>query len=331
MMGAATAAAPMFTFTEEHRALREVLRDYFADDPSWAGLLSDVGADAILFDRADATPIDVAILAEEAGAALFGGPIVPALLASGCADALGVTERLAPVRDGALGVAANVVGAEPVWNAEGGCLILLTGPGSVALLDSAGDGVRITALNGLDPTRPLGRVRAGGASAIAALRGPAADSQLAGICPLVELAIAAELLGVAQRVLDGTVEYVRQRVQFGRTIGSFQAVKHRMADLYGAVELARSAVYGAAWGLTAAPADEQTAIDLAIAGALSRDTALTATRAAIQLHGGIAITWEHWAHRYLRRANAVVSLTGSAGGYRSRLADLVDRRDAHHG
>ncbi len=142
-----------------------------------------------------------------------------------------------------------------------------------------------------------------------------------------DLVTAAELLGVAQHAFDGTVEYVSKRVQFGRTIGSFQAVKHRLVDLLTAVELARSAVYGAAWGLARGQDDLQTDIDLATAGLLTRRAALSVGKATIQLHGGIAITWEHWAHRYFRRAHAVVALTGTAGGYARTLADLIDRRD----
>ncbi|ORA65912.1 acyl-CoA dehydrogenase [Mycolicibacterium insubricum] len=140
---------------------------------------------------------------------------------------------------------------------------------------------------------------------------------------------AAELLGAAQHVLDGTVGYVDKRVQFGRTIGSFQAVKHRLVDLLAAVELTRSAVYGAAWRLTDDPGSPGTDIDLAVAAVLSRQTALAVTKAAVQLHGGIAITWEHWAHRYLRRANSTVALTGSPSAWRQRLADLIDRRDGY--
>ncbi|MCV7086173.1 acyl-CoA dehydrogenase [Mycolicibacter hiberniae] len=142
-----------------------------------------------------------------------------------------------------------------------------------------------------------------------------------------DLVLSAELLGVAQRVLDGTVDYVSRRVQFGRTIGSFQAVKHRLADMLAQVELTRSAVYGAAWQLGDGPVTVQAEVDLAVAAALARQTAVEATKAAVQLHGGIGITWEHWAHRYLRRAHAVIALTGAASRHRGRLAGLIDSRD----
>nr|PZN17348.1 MAG: acyl-CoA dehydrogenase [Mycolicibacterium hassiacum] len=146
-----------------------------------------------------------------------------------------------------------------------------------------------------------------------------------------DLITAAELLGVAQHALDGTVDYVGKRVQFGRTIGSFQAVKHRLVDLLAAVELTRSAVYGAAWAMATAPDDVHTDIDLTCAGLLARRTALAVVKATIQLHGGIAITWEHWAHRYFRRAHSVVGMTGSTAAYARRLADLIDLRDGADG
>ena len=336
--------APLFAFTEEHDALRGTLRDFFADESgadSWRRLLTEVGADEIIFAAGDsgATAIDLAILAEEAGAVLFGGPLVSAVAVAGDAPGLDavragartpalaatVTAQTGPtliVEDGA--VCGDV---EPVWDLRENAVVLadavIDGEPALVLFDSAMDGVSSTGLKALDLSRPLGRI-AGRATVLAVF------DDYAAVRRRVELALAAELLGVAQHVLDATVEYVDHRVQFGRTIGSFQAIKHRLADLLSAVELTRSAVYGAAWALTDAPENLDTEVDLAIAGVLARDTATTLTRAAVQLHGGIAMTWEHWAHRYLRRAHAVVALAGTAAQHRQRMADLVDLRDGHH-
>ena len=317
--------------SEEQQALRDVLRSFFAggDTATWQRLMSDIGADALIFDvgQPDCTPVELAILAEEAGAALFDGPLVPSVIAG----AVGDETLLAPLRDGTRTVGATVtpvtdltvhggtvdVVAEPVWGGAGASQVIVTGPASIAWLDA--ESVTSTPLSGLDLSREFTRIAAQSVRPRNLLQGKEAESASATAAQLTSLAISAELLGVAQHAFDHTVDYLRTRVQFGRTIGSFQAIKHRLADLLCAVELARSAVYGSAGNL-----DD---LDLAVAATLTRDAALSVTRAAVQLHGGIAITWEHWAHRYLRRAHAVTALTGSAAQHRRLLADLIDRRD----
>ncbi|MED5812616.1 acyl-CoA dehydrogenase family protein [Mycolicibacterium sp. 050232] len=341
-----------FAFTEEHTTLRDVLGDFFADanESGWRRLMSDVGADEIVFDTsalnasgASATAVDLAILAEQAGAALFGGPLLPSVAVGVLAARVGDPALVAPLREGTRTAAAAVkahmtsdpsggidVTVAPVWTAGGADIAVLSGtlagaPAVALFTDGAGT---LEELDGLDLSRPLGRFIARGVQPAVLLQGEEATAAIAATARQTDLVISAELLGVAQQVLDSTVEYVDKRVQFGRTIGSFQAVKHRLVDLLAAVELTRSAVYGAAWRLTGEP-QLGTDIDLAVAGLLSRQTALAVTKAAVQLHGGIAITWEHWAHRYLRRANSVVALTGSPTEYRRRLAHLIDRRDGY--
>jgi alkylation response protein AidB-like acyl-CoA dehydrogenase len=315
--------------TPEQLALRDVLRSFFVADPAptWQRLLSELGLDTVVFDAgapgSDATPVDLAILAEEAGAALFDGPLVPSVLAG----VLGADhpDLVARLRDGTATVASTVIPvdvtvrdgrvdatAEPVWGSVDSAQAVILGASAAAWLSLAD--VDVTPLAGIDLTREFSRVTARGVTPLAVWEPIPAQAQR-----LTSLVISAELLGIAQHAFDATVEYVRTRVQFGRTIGSFQAIKHRLADLYAALELARSAVYGAAIDLND--------LDLAVAAALTRDTALSVTKAAVQLHGGIAITWEHWAHRYLRRAHAVVVLTGSAAEHHRRLADLIDQRD----
>lgn len=327
-----------FRFTDEHDALRRVLRDYLAADPppAWQRLLADIGADDILLGT-DSTTIDLAILAEETGRALYSGPVVSTAAAGalpGAAELLSgdVTVAVAPSLTGwgadDITVRTAPSGAvctgtiEPVWEASGTPRVLavatLDGEPAVLLLEAA----PVRPLAGLDPTRALATLTVDTAPVTVLHHGLTAEQALAAARRRTELVLAAELLGVAQHAFEHTVDYVRSRVQFGRTIGSFQAVKHRLADLLVAVELTRSAVYGAAWQL-ADPDSPRAELDLAVAAALSRQTAVDVTRAAVQLHGGIAITWEHWAHRYLRRAHAVSAVTGSAAHHRDRLATLL--------
>ncbi|WP_067721313.1 acyl-CoA dehydrogenase family protein [Nocardia yamanashiensis] len=356
---------PVFAFTEEHAALRGVLRRFFETAEAtrnpgygWRRLLSDLGVEDIIFARPGetvATPVDLAILAEEAGGALYPGPLLataalgPVLagaagesgtpaVGSGSwpgialsADFLGAARDVSPGISGSDGVRLSGV-VEPVLNLDGagliGCPALINGAPALAVLRADAPGVTITELSALDPSQPLGRIECRAVTPESVILDGA---DLEAVRRRAHLVVAAELLGVAQRSFDRTVEYVSRRVQFGRTIGSFQAIKHRLADLVTQVELTRSAVYGAAWQLTVAPTDPRTERDLAVAGALASGTATAVAKEAVQLHGGIAITWEHRAHRYLRRAHQTAAFTGGASAYRHRLAVLIDLEEKRHG
>ncbi|MFE4217950.1 acyl-CoA dehydrogenase family protein [Streptomyces sp. NPDC056844] len=131
-------------------------------------------------------------------------------------------------------------------------------------------------------------------------------------------ALAAEQAGAAGRCLELTVEYARQRVQFGRPIGSFQAVKHRLADAYVLVESARSAALGAAFAADEDPGALPRAA--AVAKSVCSEAFSAVAGETIQLHGGIGVTWEHDAHRYFKRAHGSGELLGSPARHRARLA-----------
>ncbi|CAM3095510.1 acyl-CoA dehydrogenase family protein [Mycobacterium intermedium] len=340
----------MFEFTAEQDALREVLREYFAATATldgrlrWRRLLTEVGADDILLggDESDSTATELSILAEEAGAALSGAAVVSAAALAPLLDDDDWASVAAPVRRGQHGVSAaiSLTGfgepqhpadgtAQPLWDFDDDALVVLDDhlDGEPVIIAFAGATLGLQRLSGLDPSRSLGRITRRDSPPLLMRAGAAAVDALRAIRRRADLVISAELLGVSQWALDATVEYVGQRVQFGRTVGSFQAIKHRLADLLAQVELARSAVYGAAWQLEYRPSAAQTDVDLAVAAVLAREAALDVTKAAVQLHGGIGITWEHWAHRYLRRAHSVIALTGAPGLHRRRLAALVDARD----
>ncbi|MEU6498986.1 acyl-CoA dehydrogenase family protein [Streptomyces californicus] len=175
-------------------------------------------------------------------------------------------------------------------------------------------GVVRTRLTALDETRPLARVELREAPAELLGADDTADvaGALAATGRTVAALLAAEAVGTAASALERTVEYVKTREQFGRPVGSFQAVKHRIADLYVRVEAARSAAYHAARDPEAGP--------LALAQAL--EAARITTGEAIQLHGGIGFTWEHVAHRYFKRAAGDELLFGPV----HRLRDHAARR-----
>ena len=133
--------------------------------------------------------------------------------------------------------------------------------------------------------------------------------------------LAAEQAGGSQRVLDMAVAYAAERVQFGRIIGTFQAIKHKCADMLMEVELAKTAAYNALW--TAAEAPEELPEAAAIAKAFCSEAYVSAASENIQIHGGMGFTYEHPAHLYLRRAKSSELLFGVPSVWRERLAVVV--------
>jgi alkylation response protein AidB-like acyl-CoA dehydrogenase len=134
--------------------------------------------------------------------------------------------------------------------------------------------------------------------------------------------MASEQLGVAQWCLETTVAYLGERRQFGRVVGGFQALKHRLADLYVLVEQAGAAARYAA--VTTAEGDPDAEVATSVAQAYCSDVAVRAAEECVQLHGGLGMTWEHPAHLYLKRAKADQIGLGTASAHRARLAELVD-------
>jgi alkylation response protein AidB-like acyl-CoA dehydrogenase len=135
------------------------------------------------------------------------------------------------------------------------------------------------------------------------------------------IGLCAEMVGCAQRVLDMCVDYAKQRIQFGRPIGSFQAIQHKCADMLLVIESARSAAYAAAW---AASQDKQdTALLSSIAKAYASDASRFVAGEGIQIHGGMGFTWEHDVHLYFKRAKADEFNFGDANYHRGRVAQLL--------
>ncbi|WP_406497162.1 acyl-CoA/acyl-ACP dehydrogenase [Streptomyces sp. NBC_01604] len=198
-----------------------------------------------------------------------------------------------------------------------------TGPGLFAV-DATSPGVTRTRLDTLDPTRRLGRVDLDGAPAVRVGPDDGPGAATAFLCTALDLAVvalAAEQVGGAQACLDAAVAYAKVRVQFGRPIGSFQAVKHKCADMLLAVEAARSATRHAA--SVAAEDRAELSVAAALAGAYCSEAYTHAAKENIQIHGGIGYTWEHDAHLYLKRAKSSEQLFGAPEAHRARLADLV--------
>jgi alkylation response protein AidB-like acyl-CoA dehydrogenase len=167
-------------------------------------------------------------------------------------------------------------------------------------------------LDTIDATRRFARVRADGGEPLGGAPGDAMDR--------VAAAVAAELVGVAQRTMEMAVDYARERKQFGRPIGSYQAVSHQCAEMLLQTEGARSTTYWAGWCADAEP--ETLPLAASMAKAYASDAGWNVTASALQVHGGIGFTWEHDLHFFLKRAKADGQLYGTAREHRERVAEL---------
>jgi len=185
--------------------------------------------------------------------------------------------------------------------------------------------VRVDPVDALDPSRPLARVALDGVR-IGADRslgepGPATAAAVRRAVEVATTALAVETVGAAQAIFDITLAYAKQREQFGAPIGSFQAIKHKFADMLVALERARATSYFAA--LTIAEDDDRRALATSTAKAAAGDCAALLAKEGIQIHGGIGYTWEHDMHLYVRRVKSSSLLFGNAAQHRARVADLI--------
>jgi alkylation response protein AidB-like acyl-CoA dehydrogenase len=266
---------------------------------------------------ADGGVPDLVVVVEELGAAVLPGAFVPTAIASAvlvtagdqhtrgtllpglaegrCTAAIALDADVA-VADGT--VSGTVPAALSAGVAD---LLLLPAGDDVVVVDLGRDGVVVEIPRNLDPTRRSARVTLSGAPAVVL---PGARAALRDSARVV---LAAEAVGVARQCTHLAAEYAKVRKQFGRTIATFQAVKHHCANMLVAAELATAAVWDAARAAEADD-DEQRALTAAVAASLAGRAAYDCANLCIQVHGGIGITWEHDAHLYLRRATALRTL-----------------------
>jgi alkylation response protein AidB-like acyl-CoA dehydrogenase len=277
------------------------------DESLWAMLCEQVGVAALVvpeeFGGAGGELGDAAAVLEELGRGLVPTPLLGTTLAE-----LALLAADAPDADALEGLAAGSLIGAVVFDRD---YVVHGDVADVILALEEGHIVRWTdataeALHAMDPTRRLARVRPGEATEICP------DPGLADTAAIL---LAAEQIGSAARCLELTVEYTKQRVQFGRPIGSFQALKHRMADLYVAVQSARTVVADA----VAAPGP----VSASLARLAASEAFCTVAGEAIQLHGGIAITWEHDMHLYFKRAHASAELLGPPRDHLRRLESEI--------
>ncbi|POM22449.1 Acyl-CoA dehydrogenase [Actinomadura rubteroloni] len=335
--------------------LRAGLRALLAEACAWpdvlAGTETDAPYDAALWERltemgVTALPVpeaaggagaswrEASVVLEELGRAVAPVPFLgaavlgtAALLAAGAPDlAADASAVLAVPLSTPPGAAPDGVRADggrltgvitAVADAGAAATLLVPAGDGLYAVDPGADGVRVTEVVALDMTRRLSDV----ALADAPARRIGDTGAVTAALTTGAALLAAEQLGIAERCLEMTVEYVRTRYQFGRPVGSYQALKHRLADLWAAVAQARAVVRYAAG--CAASGDPDLPVAAAVAQAHCSATAVRAAEECVQMHGGIGFTWEHPAHLYLKRAKSASLALGTADRHRAALAGLV--------
>ena len=283
-----------FSFSQEQEELRREARAFLEANPEaplaelrelgWIGasVPEERGGGGLSF-------VDEALLIEEAGRALYPGPFLTTAV---------VMPALPEVSDEA-------------WSLElDGLVPHLDGADRVLREDMTAVAAEGETLATVDETRPLGR--------LSTTDGQQLDGDFEPVRLRLLAALAAEAVGVAQKALELGVEYVSQREQFGKKIGTYQAVSHPLADTYVETELARSLAYWAAWSV--AEDDERAPLAAAAAKAQCAETAVAACERSIQVHGGIGFTWEHPLHRYYKRAQWIDAFGGHAAAQRAVVA-----------
>ena len=335
------------------RELMDTERGY--DEAVWRQMADQMGLQGIAIEERHGgggfTFRELVLVLEEMGAALLCAPyfstvvlaagalsrsgdevackeLLPAIAAGDCIATLAFEED-----DEAHGTVAVADGAG--WRLRGQKIYVLDGhvadlvlvaarsPKGLGLFRCSGEaeGLQREPLPTLDLTRKQARLTFAGTPAVAVGRLGDGAAVLDGVLQLAAVALAAEQVGGTQRCLDMAVGYAKERMQFGRPIGSFQAIKHRCADLLLDCETARSAAYYAGW--CAATGDDDLPVAAAMAKAQCSDAYFRAAAENIQIHGGIGFTWEHPAHLYFKRAKASQLMFGDPAHHRERLADLV--------
>ena len=321
--------------------------DELVDGKLWRRLGTDLGCAGLPvpeeWNGAGASWREMAVVAEELGRAVAPVPFLGNAMATALLLELRVSDLLASIAAGEL-TAAVLVGAgtapdDPLPQVVAGgdrlhgavasvgdvtaaeLLLVLAGE-TLFAVEAEAQGVVIRSVRSLDMTRPVADVVLDGAPGRALATGPEVVAAVRRSLQLGAVLLAAEQLGVAERCLELTVEYLQTRRQFGRLIGEFQALKHRTADVWVRISQLRAVSRYAAQCAAAGSADLPVAA--ALAQAHASGTAQLAAQECLQLHGGIGFTWELPVHLYLKRAKSAAIWLGTPDRHRLALAHLLE-------
>ena len=350
-----------FQLTDEQRALQDAVRSYLRDKfgpqqvrelyeaPDSDGVpaalwqaLGEQGWLAVLipeeYDGIGLGLLDASVIARAFGAATVPGPWLGTILTGEAVRLAGSADQKAKLLPrlaagelkGAVALLARGSATAPPAKATGGTLsgdlgLIEYAAQADVLVVAAQDGLylvdpsaaTITPQPAMDRTTRLAQVTLDGVSA-EKLEG---GKPLAEILDRAAVLVANDLAGIARKALTDTVEYDKTRVQFGKPVGSFQAIKHHLADLHLAVTMAEYAAMYAAHAADIDAPDRQLAAS--VAKVKAGDTASATTGAMIQYHGGIGYTWEHDSHFYLKRSKRLEYQFGDASQHRERIAELM--------
>jgi alkylation response protein AidB-like acyl-CoA dehydrogenase len=307
-----------FSFTDDHRLFADGLRELLASECALADVRAvwddGTGHDAGLWSKLDemgvlgllvpeaaggfgGTEVDAVLLWQELGRAAVPGPVVEHMIAAPIiTDINGLSTGIASLwLDGPYIAHAQI--ADTVLTRDG----VLRG-GTVELVESIDGGRRLGMLSG-------------------AVEQPVAALDADALFDRVAMATSAYLIGLAERMIEITGEYARQREQFGKPIGSFQAVKHLMSDALLQVEFAKPVTYRAAW--SCATDQPERSRDVSMAKAFASEAAYRASRSCMQVHGGIGYTWEADLQLLMKKSWALMRAYGDAAFHRRRVADFV--------
>jgi alkylation response protein AidB-like acyl-CoA dehydrogenase len=327
-----------FDFNDEQREIKSTAREFIGarfkpekvrelaeseapyDDALW-GEMCELGWPGIAIAEVHGGQglgvVELVILQEELGYACAPSPMISNAFAGALIEGAGSDEQkrrwLPGIASGERrGAAALTPDDEPVVGAAAGAAVLVLNDGDGAKLVEP-EAATLERLAMIDTTRAYFRASAEGGEP---LPGDVTSAVDVGV-----VALTAELVGVAQRALEIAVDYAKERQQFGRPIGAYQAVSHRLAGMLWDVEEARSLTYYAAWAADAEPKSLPLAASMAKARA--SDAATAVTHDAIQTLGGIGFTWEHDVHFFLKRARVGAQLLGTPRQHRERVAELA--------
>ncbi|MDY6995202.1 MAG: acyl-CoA dehydrogenase [Actinomycetota bacterium] len=347
------------TITDEQSAARELVRSWAAgsraveaardveqgDPDAWRPAydgFAELGTFGVALPErhggADGTVADLCAMLDEAAAAMVPGPVastaVATLVLPDSQSEL-LAELAAGARTAGVAVSADLTltdgrvtgSADYVLGASAGAVLLLPVAGEWVLLDSTAAGVTVEPLTATDFSRPLARVVCENVPA------EVLDVPAQRIVDLTVTVLAAEAAGLARWCLQTATEYAKVREQFGKPIGSFQAIKHMCAEMLLRSEQASVAAADAAQAATESGSDDaQLSLAAALAASVGIEAAKANAKDCIQVLGGIGITWEHDAHLYLRRAYAIAQFLGGRSRWLRRVVDLTRqgvRRDLH--
>jgi alkylation response protein AidB-like acyl-CoA dehydrogenase len=328
--------------------MRRLMETGTAYDAALWSKLTDQGYTGIIFPEAyggvGLGKVELMLLMEEAGRALLPGPFFSTVVLAGSVlDAVASPAHkqkyLAPICRGEARSTVAILEANASWNprdiqltAANGKLtgekyfvsdaavadfVFVVARNGVFIVNSKAPGLKISPMTAMDLTRKLYVVEFHNTPA----EEIGATANLERAFDVATAALAAELVGGMQRTLEITVEYAKTRKQFGKPIGTFQAVQHQCADMYLETESSRSAVYYAGWALEENSPDASTAVS--IAKMYASDAARTVGNRGIQIHGGMGFTWENDVHLYYRRAKGSETAFGDATFHRERIATKV--------